>query len=71
MVNKAEVKLSQVLIKHHTMKMYMGVEVYLHFFLTTTVDGDEWSASRLLGNVPWYASDRRLGGPQSQSGPSS
>jgi len=28
------------------MKMYGGVEVYLHALLTSTLDGGEWSASR-------------------------
>jgi len=26
------------------MKMYAGVEVQLHTFLTSALDGDEWSA---------------------------
>jgi hypothetical protein len=34
------------LTKHHTMKMHGGVEVQLHAFLTSAVDGDDWSASR-------------------------
>jgi hypothetical protein len=42
-------------------------------FLTSALDGDEWSASRpgrftLRGNCPRYPLDRRLGGPQSRSG---
>jgi hypothetical protein len=35
-----------VLTKHHAMKTFWGVEVYLHTFLTLTLDGGEWSASR-------------------------
>jgi hypothetical protein len=31
----------------HAMKLYEGVEVQLHSFLTSTIDGGEWSASRL------------------------
>jgi hypothetical protein len=47
--------------------------VYFHTFLTSLLDGGEWSASRpgrftLQGKSPWYQLDRRLGGPQSRSG---
>jgi hypothetical protein len=35
-----------VLPKHHDMKTFWGVEVYLHTFLTSELDGGEWSASR-------------------------
>jgi len=31
--------------EHHAMKAYCGVEVWLQAFLTSVVDGDEWSAS--------------------------
>jgi hypothetical protein len=41
-------------------------------FLTSVLDGGEWSASRpgrfTKGESPRYSLDRRLGGPQSQSG---
>jgi len=55
------------------MKTYWGVEVRLHAFLTSELDGGEWSASRsrslyLQGKSPRYLLDRRLGGPQGQSG---
>jgi hypothetical protein len=33
------------------------VDIKLHAFLTSALDGGEWSASR-----PWYQLDRRLGG---------
>jgi hypothetical protein len=34
------------LTKHHTIKMYEGVEVQLHVFLTSALDEGEWSDSR-------------------------
>jgi hypothetical protein len=42
-------------------------------FLTSALDGGEWSASRPgralpRGNDPWYPLYRRLGGSQSRSG---
>jgi hypothetical protein len=42
-------------------------------FLTSALDGGEWSASRPGRFIPqvkstWYSLDRRLGGPQSRSG---
>jgi hypothetical protein len=33
------------LTKHHAVRMYWGVEVYLHEFLTSALDGGEWSGS--------------------------
>jgi hypothetical protein len=54
------------------MKMYGGVDVYIHIFLTSSLVGGEWSASCLghctPGKSSWYPLDRRLGGPQSRSG---
>jgi hypothetical protein len=41
-----KVKLSLCLTKHHAMKTYWGMEVQLHAFLTSALDGSEWSASR-------------------------
>jgi hypothetical protein len=32
--------------KHHTMKAYWGVEVWLHLFFDLALDGSEWSPSR-------------------------
>jgi hypothetical protein len=28
----------------HAMKAYVGMEIQLHAFLTSALDGDEWSA---------------------------
>jgi hypothetical protein len=59
--NKAS-KLSLCLTKYYAMNV----------FLTTSLVGDEWSASRLgrfnHGERSLYPKDRRLGGPQSRSG---
>jgi hypothetical protein len=33
------------LTKHHAMKMYWGVEIQHHTFLTIALEGGEWSAS--------------------------
>jgi len=42
-----KVKLSQCLTKHDAMKTYYwGIGVELHAFLTSALDGSEWSASR-------------------------
>jgi hypothetical protein len=65
--------LSLYLTKHHAIKTYGGVEVYLHSFLTEILDGGDLSASRPgrftpMVKSPWYPLDRRLGGPQSRSG---
>jgi hypothetical protein len=34
------------LIMHYAMKAYGGVDVYIHIFLTSSLVGGEWSASR-------------------------
>jgi hypothetical protein len=54
------------------MKMYGGVDVYIHIFLTSALAGGEWSASRpesfTPGKEPLVPLDRRLGEPQTRSG---
>jgi hypothetical protein len=43
---KVKVKLPLCLTKHHAMKVYWGMEVQLHTFLTSALDGGVWSALR-------------------------
>jgi hypothetical protein len=67
------IKLSLCLIKHHAMKMYEEMKVYLFAFLTSALDGGVWKASHPShftpgGKSPWYPLDRRLGGLQNWSG---
>jgi hypothetical protein len=50
--SKVKVKLSLRLTKHHAMKAYWGAEVWLHAFLTSALDGGEWSASRPVRFTP-------------------
>jgi hypothetical protein len=38
---KVKIKLSLCLIKHHTIRIYEGVEVYVHTFLTSALGGGE------------------------------
>jgi hypothetical protein len=40
-------KLSLCLIKHYAMKVYGGLDVWTHLFLTSALAGGEWLASRL------------------------
>jgi hypothetical protein len=68
-----KIKLSLCLTKHHAMKAYWGVEVYLHTFFDL---GTRWRRVVSFtpqplypqGKSPLYPLDRRLGGPQSRSG---
>jgi hypothetical protein len=67
-----KVKIKSYLTKYHAMKAYEGMEIELHAFLTSALEGGEWSASRRgrftpRGNTSRYPMDRRLGGPQSRS----
>jgi hypothetical protein len=54
------------------MKMYGGVEIKLHAFITLALDEDEWSGMLwpfyLWGKSPWYVLNGRLNRPQSQCG---
>jgi hypothetical protein len=55
------------------MKIYVGVDEWIHAFFTSALVGGEWSASRpcrftLRGKSRMYPIDRRLGGPYSRSG---
>jgi hypothetical protein len=67
------VKLSLYLTKHHAMKAYWGVQIYLHAFFD---HGTRWRGvvsftPRPLypqGKSSWYPLDRRLVGIQSHSG---
>jgi hypothetical protein len=33
-------------LEHHTIKTYGSIEVWLHAFLTSALDGGKWSPSR-------------------------
>ena len=46
------VKSSLSLTKHHTLTVYGRVEVRLHAFLNSTLDGDEWSPSSFSPFIP-------------------
>jgi hypothetical protein len=53
------------------MKAYGGVDIYIHIFLISALVGVVSFTPLPLyprGKSPWYALDRRLGRPQSQSG---
>jgi hypothetical protein len=49
-----------------------GVQVYTHLFLTLVLQEDEWSTSGTSYYTTvkelWYPLNKRLGGPQCQSG---
>jgi hypothetical protein len=59
------------LTKYHAMKTYGGVEIQLDAFLTSALDGGEWSvhaaAALSPGERPWYQLYRKLSGPHSRS----
>jgi hypothetical protein len=43
--DKGKGKVARALKEHHNMKAYWGVEVQLHAFLSSVLDGGEFSAS--------------------------
>jgi hypothetical protein len=71
--SKKRVKLSLFLIKHHAIMTYGRAEIQLHAFLTSPLDGSEWSVPCTScfippGKEPWYHLDTRLGEPKNWSG---
>jgi hypothetical protein len=44
-LDPVKLKVSPCLIKRHAMKTYWGAKVQFHSFLTSALDGGEWSAS--------------------------
>jgi hypothetical protein len=42
----AKVKAPLYFTEHHAKKAYWGMEIWLHTFLTSALDGGEWSASQ-------------------------
>ena len=57
-----------LVVRRHT----KGVEVKLYSFLTSALDGEDWSTSRpgrfIPSEEPLYPLNRGLDGPQSWSG---
>jgi hypothetical protein len=45
-IHAVKLKLSLYLTTYHAVEAYWGVEVQLHSFLTSALDGGEWSDSR-------------------------
>jgi len=60
-------------IKHHAMKAYTEVEALLHAYLTSALDGDEWSSSWPGDRAPdtrWIEGRvHPFGRPQSERNP--
>jgi len=60
---KVEVRLSLCLIKRNTVIPYGSAEEWLRAFLTSSLDGGQWSASRLIrftsGGKTWCLLDKR------------
>lgn len=49
---------------HQATNTYGGAEVQLHVFLTSAIDGDEWSVLFPRGNNRIYYLNTKQGGPQ-------
>jgi hypothetical protein len=49
---KTKVNVSLSLTKYHAIRAYEGVKVLLHVFLTSVLNGCEWSASRTDSFIP-------------------
>jgi hypothetical protein len=58
----------------HAMRAHRGIRRVVNSFLTSVLDGGEWSTSRpgrfAATEVIQYTLNRRRGGSQSRSGPS-
>jgi hypothetical protein len=57
----------------YSMKVYGGVKIYVHSFLTSALDQGVWSTSHPDGITPWRKCplnplNRRLGGPRAGVG---
>jgi hypothetical protein len=67
---KVEVKVNLVPVR--AMKTHKGAEASLYSFLTSELNGREWSTSHpnhfIPGEEPRYPLNMRVGGPQSWSG---
>jgi hypothetical protein len=50
--SEMKANLSMVLTMYHAMKTFEGVDLQLQVFLTTALDGSEWSASRPRRFIP-------------------
>jgi hypothetical protein len=44
---------SKLMDQHYAMKMYGGVDINLHIFITLALDGGKWSASHASHLNPW------------------
>jgi len=63
---EGKVKLSLCLIKYHAMEAHWGVELYLHAFLISALQGVS-AKLHASADLPPYPLDRNVGGPQNHS----